>query len=117
MQLKLQIFEYKSEQQANNVRTIEIDGEVWFVGIDIAKVLGYVNQQKAIRDHCKHYKSVGVNETVTLDPQTLIIPESDSTRYYPFDWIASIGYLGSSIGGITRLDKRSGFSIRCIKDQ
>lgn len=41
-----------------HVRTVIIDGTVYFVGIDITKALGYSNPQKAIRDHCK-----GVNET------------------------------------------------------
>lgn len=40
------------------VRTIEIDGVIHFVATDIARILGYKNPQKAIRDHCK-----GVNET------------------------------------------------------
>lgn len=33
------------------VRTIEMDGEPWFVGKDVADALGYSNTQKAIRDH------------------------------------------------------------------
>lgn len=33
------------------IRTVQIDGEPWFVGADIASVLGYSNTQKAIRDH------------------------------------------------------------------
>ena len=35
------------------VRTVTIDGVVYFVASDIAKALGYKNPQKAIRDHCK----------------------------------------------------------------
>ncbi|WP_270375995.1 BRO family protein [Marinicauda sp. Alg238-R41] len=42
------------------VRTVELDGEPWFVARDVAAVLGYTNPHKAIRDHCK-----GVNETFT----------------------------------------------------
>ena len=33
------------------VRTIIIDGEPYFVGKDVATILGYTNPQKAIRDH------------------------------------------------------------------
>lgn len=33
------------------VRTIEIDGEPWFVGKDVAEVLGYQNASKALSDH------------------------------------------------------------------
>ncbi|MDD0927932.1 Bro-N domain-containing protein [Xylella fastidiosa subsp. multiplex] len=40
------------ESQA--VRTVVDDhGEVWFVGKDIADVLGYTNHNKALGDHCK----------------------------------------------------------------
>ena len=35
------------------VRIIEIDGNPWFVGKDIAESLGYVRTSDAIRKHCK----------------------------------------------------------------
>ena len=31
-----------------------IDGNIYFVGLDIVKVLGYSNERKAINTHCKH---------------------------------------------------------------
>jgi len=33
------------------VRTTEIDGEPWFVGKDVADILGYTNASKALLDH------------------------------------------------------------------
>ena len=33
------------------VRTLMIDEEPWFVGKDVASILGYTNTAKAIRDH------------------------------------------------------------------
>ena len=33
------------------IRIVEIGGEPWFVGKDVAEVLGYTNTAKAIRDH------------------------------------------------------------------
>ncbi len=45
-------------EKFGTVRTIDINGITYFVATDIAKILGYKNPQKAIRDHCK-----GVNET------------------------------------------------------
>lgn len=33
------------------VRTTEINGEPWFIGKDVADILGYSNPQKALRDH------------------------------------------------------------------
>lgn len=35
------------------VRTTEIDGIIYFVGLDIARALGYSNERKAINTHCK----------------------------------------------------------------
>lgn len=78
--MQLQIFQYQESGGINNVRTVEIDGEIWFIGGDVAAVLGYANTRKAVRDHCKHYKPIGGNESFPLDPQTLIIPESDVYR-------------------------------------
>lgn len=37
--------------QFGTVRTVEISGEPWFVGKDVATALGYTNPTKAIRDH------------------------------------------------------------------
>lgn len=34
-----------------SIRTIKKESGVWFVGKDVAEVLGYTNPQKAIRDH------------------------------------------------------------------
>jgi len=62
------------------VRTVKIDDQVYFVGKDVAEILGYSNPQKALRDHCKAAVSVGVNDSFTLDPQTKIIPERDVYR-------------------------------------
>lgn len=40
-------------EKFGTVRTITIDGIIYFVASDIARALGYKNPQKAIRDHCK----------------------------------------------------------------
>ena len=45
---ELKIFENPDFGQ---IRTVAIDGEPWFVGKDVAEVLGYSNTPKAIRDH------------------------------------------------------------------
>lgn len=64
------------------VRVVLDAGEPWFVGKDVAEALGYTNPQKAVRDHCRTPKPVGVNESFTphLDPQTVIISEPDMLR-------------------------------------
>lgn len=43
----LQVFNYEQHQ----IRTTVINGEVWFVGKDIAGVLGYKDTRHAIREH------------------------------------------------------------------
>lgn len=45
---ELKIFE---NPDFGEVRTMEIDGEPYFVGKDVAEILGYSNPQKAIREH------------------------------------------------------------------
>ncbi|MFT9082526.1 phage antirepressor [Liquorilactobacillus satsumensis] len=37
--------------QGNKVRTVQISNEPYFVGKDVAEILGYSNPQKALRDH------------------------------------------------------------------
>lgn len=41
---------FKNER-FGSIRTTEINGEVWFVGKDVATALGYTNPSKAISDH------------------------------------------------------------------
>ena len=43
----LQVFNY----EGSNVRTVEIDGEAWFVGKDVAEALGYSNTNDALIRH------------------------------------------------------------------
>ena len=45
---ELQIF---SNEQFGSVRVIEQNGEPWFVGKDVADILGYSNPRKALGDH------------------------------------------------------------------
>jgi prophage antirepressor-like protein len=63
--------------ELGSVRTVEIDGEIWFVGRDVAVALGYSDPAKAIRMHCR-----GVDELSTMGNRThaKIIPESDLFR-------------------------------------
>ena len=44
---ELQVFDY----EGSRVRTVEIDGEPWFVGKDVATILGYSNPSKAVMVH------------------------------------------------------------------
>lgn len=50
--------------QSNTVRTVAIDGEVWFCATDVCSVLGYVNSRDAVSKHCKT-KGVAKRDTLT----------------------------------------------------
>lgn len=73
---EMQIF---SNTEFGELKVMEIDGKVYFPATACAKILGYANPQKAIRDHCN-----GVNETVipTQGGKQImrIIPEGDLYR-------------------------------------
>lgn len=43
----LQLFKFENK----DVRALQIDGEPWFVGKDVAKILGYSNPSKAVSIH------------------------------------------------------------------
>ena len=45
---ELKIF---NNPEFGQLRTLVKDNETWFVGKDVAEILGYSNTQKAIRDH------------------------------------------------------------------
>ena len=70
---ELQVFNFEQSQ----VRIIEQNGEPWFVGRDVAEILGYANPQKAIREHVDE-EDKGVNEMDTPGgiQQLVIINES-----------------------------------------
>lgn len=44
----IKIFE---NPEFGSIRTVEINNEPWFIGKDVAEILGYSNTPKAIRDH------------------------------------------------------------------
>lgn len=54
----IKIFE---NPEFGTIRTVEINKEPWFVGKDVAEVLGYSNPRKALADHIKeNHKQDGV---------------------------------------------------------
>lgn len=73
MENKIQIFE---NTEFGSIRTLEIDGEPYFVGKDVAEVLGYSNPQKALRDHIDDEDRT-VNELFTVNgTKGILINES-----------------------------------------
>lgn len=60
------------------VRTIIIDDEVWFVGNDVARALGYQKTNEAIRKNVREMDTTtaGVMDSLGRNQQTVIINES-----------------------------------------
>lgn len=59
--MELQVF---SNAEFGSVRSIMIDNEPFFVGKDVAEILGYKNPQEAIRNHVDS-EDKGVSEILT----------------------------------------------------
>ena len=59
---EVQIFSFENKQ----VRAIEIEGEPWFVGKDVASVLGYTNASKALKDHVDEEDKLNNESLVSL---------------------------------------------------
>nr|DAG60675.1 MAG TPA: hypothetical protein [Bacteriophage sp.] len=53
-----------SNEEFGTIRRVEVDGEFWLVGKDVAQVLGYKNPQEAIRTHVDD-DDKGVSEILT----------------------------------------------------
>lgn len=70
---ELQIFNFEGKE----IRTVNIDNQLWFVGKDVAEVLGYSNSRKALADHVDA-DDKGVTNRYTLggNQDLVIINES-----------------------------------------
>lgn len=61
------------------VRTMEIDGEPWFVGKDVAVALGYSNSRKALLDHVDDddkTDGVTIRDSIGREQTPILINES-----------------------------------------
>lgn len=72
---ELQIFK---DERFGEVRTITIEGKPWFVGKDVAEVLGYTNSRDAIRKHVddEDKNIVAICDGTSGNPNQTIINES-----------------------------------------
>jgi prophage antirepressor-like protein len=73
---ELQIF---NNSKFGQVRTVEINGKIHFVAIDVTKSLGYKNPNDAVVRHCKGYVKYAV-PTNGGTQEMNIIPEGDIYR-------------------------------------
>ncbi len=72
---ELQTFNFESEE----VRTLTISGEPWFVGRDVAAVLGYSNSRKALADHVEEEDKtdgVTIRDSIGREQSPTLINES-----------------------------------------
>lgn len=67
-----------SNQEFGIIRAVEIDGEPWFVGKDVAERLGYERATKAIQDHVDNEDKdeVPIQDSIGRMQKTPIINES-----------------------------------------
>jgi len=74
----VQIFK---NEKFGEIRTVDVDGEIYFVGNDVAKALGYSNPKDAISKHCKGAaKRSPIPDRRGVIQNTKIIPEGDLYR-------------------------------------
>ncbi|MBQ6674670.1 MAG: phage antirepressor [Ruminococcus sp.] len=72
----IKIFE---NPEFGSVRTVEVSGEPYFVGKDVAEILGYSNPQKALRDHIDDEDKT-LNESFTVNG-TMAVLVNESGLY------------------------------------
>jgi anti-repressor protein len=75
---------YRFPLTGQDIRSILVDGNPWFVGRDIAEALEYTNPRKAVRDHVPAGHRKG-NESFPMadlgfHPQTILIDEAGMYR-------------------------------------
>ena len=70
----LQVWNYENSE----IRTVTIDNEPWFVGKDVAAVLGYSNTRDALAKHVddEDKNTVVIRDGIQGNPNTIVINES-----------------------------------------
>lgn len=74
-----EIILFKNEE-FGEIRTLNIDGEPWFVSKDVALTLGYTNPTKALNDHVDK-EDMSFNETLKLSRQSGVWLINESGLY------------------------------------
>lgn len=73
---KIQIFK---NEEFGDIRTVTIDGEPWFVGKDVAEVLGYSNSRDALAkrvDEEDKLDGVAICDSIGREQKPVLINES-----------------------------------------
>lgn len=72
---ELQVF---NNEAFGSVRAVEMNGEAWFVGKDVAEVLGYANTRDALAKHVddEDKNTVAIHDGIQGNPNQTLINES-----------------------------------------
>lgn len=76
MQLQLYNYHSEEEQQMNDFRTVEIEGELWFVAKDVCDILGIKNSRDAVSSLDDDEKLVSVIPTSGQNRSVNLVNES-----------------------------------------
>jgi len=84
----MQEIEIFKNEEFGTVRVVDVNGEPYFVGKDVAEILGYSNASKAVLDHVdeedKCFKMLGVSDSQNGNlVKTALINESGLYRTPP----------------------------------
>ena len=74
---KVQVFNFEQ----SNVRTVTVDNEPYFVGKDVAEVLGYKNTRKALSDHIDNEEKGGVTIRDSIGREQTVVAINESGVY------------------------------------
>jgi prophage antirepressor-like protein len=74
--MNIEIFKFENQHE---IRALVIDNEPYFVGKDVAEILGYERPTKAIQDHCKGVLKQDILSAGGMQSMS-IIPERDVYR-------------------------------------
>ena len=71
----LQIF---NSEEFGEIRSVDINGEPWFYGSDVAKALGYINTRDALLKHVwdEDKNTVAIRDGIPGNPRKVLINES-----------------------------------------
>lgn len=79
--MQLLLFKYQEDKDhLRNVRTVEINGEVWFVAGDVTDLLGYSNGRDSVIRHCK-IKGVVKHDIPTSSGSQMVTLINESNVY------------------------------------
>lgn len=67
--------------ESHSIRVIQIDGDPWFVGKDVAEVLGYKDPTTAIKSHCRGVQKLHpITDSLGRTQEARILNEPDVFR-------------------------------------